>query len=239
MTDPEFDEFIEMYSKIKLPFWMQTRVETITPARIKALEEVNCNRISIGLEHGDEEFRRKIIGKGFSNQRLLAAFDILNESTIPITVNNIIGFPDETRELVFKTIEVNRHLATDSVNCYYFTPYRGTPLRALAKERGYITEDTHTATLIGGSVLNMPQLSRDEILGLVRTFCLYVKFPKEEWPKIQIAEKFDAEGNAMFEQLSKLYYERFFDHDFKYTKKACFSTQIYRQPKQITEDVPQ
>lgn len=239
MDDKEFEKFIKMYSKIKLPFWCQTRVETITEYRIKKLEEVNCNRISIGLEHGDEQFRQKIIGKGFSNQKLLDAFKIFNNSSIPITVNNIIGFPGETRELVFHTIELNRQLATDSVNCYYFTPYRGTPLRDLALKEGYITEETTTATLIGGSVLNMPTLSRDEILGLVRTFCLYVKFPREEWPQIRIAEKFDDEGNAMFERLSKLYYERFFDHDFKYTKKACFSTQIYNRPKQITEAVPQ
>jgi anaerobic magnesium-protoporphyrin IX monomethyl ester cyclase len=236
MTNEEFDQFIDMYRHIRLPFWMQTRVETITPERLKALEDVNCNRISIGLEHGDENFRRTIIGKGFSNQRLKDVFKLLNNCSIPVTVNNIIGFPGETRELVFQTIEINRHLASDSVNCYYFTPYRGTPLRDLALEKGYITEDTKTSTPIMGSVLNMPQLTREEILGLVRTFCLYVKFPKEEWPMIRIAEKFDEEGNAMFEKLSGLYYERFFDHDFKYAKKACFSTQIYKSP---TEDVPQ
>ncbi len=239
MNDEEFDEFIAMYSKIKLPFWMQTRVETITEYRIRKLEEVNCNRISIGLEHGDDDFRRRIIGKGFSNEKLLKTFEILNKSSIPITVNNIIGFPDETRELVFKTIELNRELATDSVNCFYFTPYRGTPLRQLALERGYISEDTVTASLIGGSVMNMPQLTRDQILGLVRTFCLYVKFPKEEWPDIERAEKFDDEGNAIFEKLSKKYYERFFDHDFKSSKRACFSTAIYNTPKQATEDIPQ
>ena len=40
------------------------------------------------------------------------------------------------------------------------------------------------------------------------------------------------------EELSKRYYERFFDHDFKRTKKACFSTQVYNGPrveKQSTE----
>lgn len=42
----------------------------------------------------------------------------------------------------------------------------------------------------------------------------------------------------MFAKLSKLYYERFFDHDFKYTKRACFSTRIYDGAKAATEDVP-
>ena len=86
----------------------------------------------------------------------------------------------------------------------------------------------------------MPSISKEELLGLVRTFSLYVKFPKEEWPDIAIAEKFTEEGNAKFVQLSKRYYERFFDHDFKWTKKACFSTRAYEAPdshKQPTETI--
>ena len=238
MGDAEFDEFIEMYRRIKLPFWMQTRIETLTEKRIRGLEEVNCNRISIGLEHGNEEFRNKIVGKGFSNQRLVDVFKLFTNSTIPITVNNILGFPGETRELIFDTIELNRRLGADSYNAYYFTPYHGTAMRKDAVEKGYVTEDAETGTLITGSILNMPTISREEIMGLVRTFSLYVKFPKEEWPEIAIAEKFAPEGDAKFAELSKRYYERFFDHDFKYTRKACVSTRIYDRPaKAVTEDI--
>ena len=238
MGDAEFDEFVEMYRQIKLPFWMQTRIETLTEKRIQGLEEVNCNRISIGLEHGNEFFRNKIVGKGFSNERIVEVFKLFTNSSIPITVNNILGFPGETRELIFDTIELNRRLGADSFNAYYFTPYHGTAMRKDAVEKGYVTEDAETGTLITGSVLNMPTISREEIMGLVRTFSLYVKFSKEEWPEIAIAEKFTPEGNAKFAELSKRYYERFFDHDFKYTRKACFSTRIYNRPaKAVTEDI--
>ena len=44
--------------------------------------------------------------------------------------------------------------------------------------------------------------------------------------------------DAMIEELSKRYYERFFDFDFKQTKKACISTRAYDGPpsgKQATE----
>lgn len=239
MGDAEFDEFVQMYKDIKLPFWMQTRIETLTQKRIKALEEVNCNRISIGLEHGNEEFRNKIVGKGFANQRIVEVFNLFRESSIPVTINNILGFPGETREYIFDTIELNRQLCSDSVNAYYFTPYRGTAMRKDALEKGYIKEDEETgAPIIGTFALDMPTISRQEIMGLVRTFSLYVKFPKEEWPEIALAEQFTPEGNAKFADLSKRYYERFFDHDFKYTKKACISTRIYDKPvKSATEDI--
>lgn len=237
MGENEFDEFVEMYRQIRLPFWMQTRIETLNEKRIRALEEINCNRISIGLEHGNEDFRNAIVGKGFSNERIVGVFQLFQSSSIPITVNNILGFPGETRELIFDTIELNRRLGADSYNAYYFTPYRGTAMRQYAVEKGYVTEDAETGTLMTGSILDMPTISREEIMGLVRTFSLYVRFPREEWPQIALAEKFTPEGNAEFEELSEHYYERFFDHDFKFTKKACISTRIYGKPKAITEDI--
>jgi len=237
MGEDEFDEFVEMYRTSRLPFWMQTRIETLNEKRIRALEEVNCNRISIGLEHGNEFFRNKIVGKGFSNERIVEVFQLFQNSSIPITVNNILGFPGETRELIFDTIELNRRLGADSYNAYYFTPYRGTAMRQDAVEKGYVTEDAETGTLMTGSILNMPTISREEIMGLVRTFSLYVRLPKEEWPEIALAELFTPEGDAKFAELSTRYYERFFDHDFKQTRKACFSTRIYDRVKAATEDI--
>lgn len=233
MSEAEFDAFVEMYQTIKLPFWMQTRIETLTARRIAGLESVNCNRISIGLEHGNEFFRKTVVGKGFSNEKMVETFKLFTQSSIPITVNNILGFPGETRELIFDTIELNRQLGADSYNAYYFTPYHGTEMRKDAVEKGYVTEDAETGTLMTGSILNMPSISRQEIMGLVRTFSLYVKFQKEEWPAIKIAESFTPEGDAMFAQLSTRYYDRFFDQDFKSTSKACISSSIYN--KSVTE----
>jgi hypothetical protein len=202
------------------------------------LERVGCNRISVGLEHGNEEFRRTIVGKGFTNQRIIDVFQILDHYSIPITINNIIGFPDETRDLIFDTIELNRQLGTDSVNAYLFTPYRGTGMYADATSKGYVDPGVETNSPIINSILSMPTISKEELLGLVRTFSLYVKFPKEEWPEIAIAEAFTPDGDAKFSELSNRYYERFFDHDFKWTKKACISTRIYQgatAEKQDTE----
>lgn len=237
MSNKDFDQFIEMYSKFKLPFWMQTRVETLTEDRVRRLEEVNCNRISIGLEHGNEAFRRTIVGKGFSNQAIIDVFRMLDKYSIPITVNNIVGFPGETRELIFDTVELNRQLGSDSVNAFYFMPYRGTAMRRECEEKGYITETSETKGVMSGPIMKMPQLDNEELMGLVRTFSLYVKFPKEEWPEIEIAERFDDSGNRKFVELSTRYHERFFDHDFKRTKKACFTTAIYRTTRRETEDI--
>ena len=60
----EFDEFCEMYKEINLPFWMQTRPETVTEEKIKKLQKVGLHRMAFGPEHGNEEFRKKILNEG-------------------------------------------------------------------------------------------------------------------------------------------------------------------------------
>ena len=57
VTNKDFDMFIKEYDKIKLPFWFQTRFETISKERIKKLKDVGMLWLTIGLEHGNEKFR--------------------------------------------------------------------------------------------------------------------------------------------------------------------------------------
>ena len=174
------------------------------------IEEINCDRISIGLESGNEEVRNRFLNRRMSNEVLLKAFSILERSSIPISVNNIIGFPDETREQVFDTINMNREIKADSTNAFIFMPYRGTKLREYCVEKGYLDSDAFSADICKHSILKMPTLSEEQIRGLVRTFPLYVKFPKKDFSIIEKAEKFDEEGNKVFEQLSKIYREEYF-----------------------------
>ena len=129
-----------------------------------------------------------------------------------ISVNNIVGFPDESPELAMDTVELNRNVAdkVDTMNCYPFVPYHGTPLHELSVKRGYVDDNTPTSCLTGDPVLNMPQFPKEMIKGIIRTFSLYVKFDKARWPEIKLAESFTAEGNKKFEALRNEYVQKYF-----------------------------
>ena len=64
--------------------------------------------------------------------------------------------------------------------------------------------------LLDGAKLKMDSITYQELKGLQRTFPLYAKMPESEFDKIRIAEKFDEEGNRMFQQLREVYYGRYF-----------------------------
>lgn len=202
-------EFIKMYKKFRIPFFCQNRAEVLNDENAKFLEEMNCHSCSLGIEHGNEEFRFKVLNRKVSNETYLNAVKSLKKTKITISVNNILGFPDETRELVFDTINLNRKFKVFQINAYYFTPYHGTELRQYCIDKKYISEDSQTSYITKDTIMNMPTLSADEIRGLVRTFSLYAKLPKKRYPEIAIAERFDEEGNRKFEELQAEYWNKY------------------------------
>lgn len=206
----ELREFADKYKEIGLPFWCQSRPETVTEEKIQILKEMNCQNMQFGIEHGNEDFRTKVLNRHYTNKQMLDALKLVEKYKIAYTVNNIIGFPDETRELIFDTIRVNREINPTSINCYMLTPYKGTRIYQYCIEKGYLDKKDKVHQLLDGARLKMDSISYEELKGLQRTFSLYARMPEEMFGKIRIAERFDAEGNKMFEELKKIYYEKYF-----------------------------
>ena len=210
-TEEEIDKFCEMYKDIKLPFYAQARPETITDYKVKKLKEVGLHRLGVGIEHGNEKFRKEVLNRHYTNKQLIDSLKIVEKHKIPFSVNNIIGLPDETPELVMDTIEINRKIPpADSVSCSIFQPYHGTKLRELSVKRGYITNDVIAPTNADFSILNMPKFPKEKISGLRRTFNMYVKFPKNRWDEIKLAEQFTPEGDAIWQKLREEFIKKFF-----------------------------
>ena len=209
MSSVEFEEFCEMYEDIKLPFWMQTRPETINDYNMKKLKSVGLHRISFGLEHGNEEFRKKILDRRWKNKDIIDKLKIPKKYDISFSVNNITGFPTETKKLAFDTIEINREIDADNANIYAFVPFHGTPLRKMCEDLGLIKHEVITKCLTAESQLNMPQYPPHEIEEVKKCFTLYVKFPKNRWKEIERAEKNDEEGNRIYKVLKAEYLEKY------------------------------
>lgn len=222
----EIEAFCEMYEEFKIPFWFNTRPENVTAENLKMLKSINCHRMSFGLECGNEEFRSKVLLRHMKNSQLIEKFEIISEGGIPFSMNNIIGFPDETRELIFETIDLNKRIpAYDALTASVFVPYHGTVLRDICVKKGYIDKDLIVCDM-HHSMLKMPSLSVEELDGLLRTFPLYVHFDKSMWKDIKRAEKNDSEGLKIFNELKNSYHSEAFalDQDEKMAKYKNKST---------------
>ena len=206
----ELREFAKRYNKYKIPFWMNTRPETLTKEKLDLLKEMNCFRISIGIECGNEEFR-DTLNRHISNKVLIERIDLL-----------------KTRELIFETIELNRKLSGyDSITVSVFTPYHGCELREKCVNQGILNKDTLTGHTTELSMLDMKQLTKMDIAGLVRTFSMYVKFPKSWWSIIEKAETDD----VIFKKLNDLYINKIFS-DSPYTEREVKWDELYEELKE-------
>ena len=203
--------FADLYKEtIGLPFWCQSRPETITREKISLLHDMGCKNLQIGIESGNEEFRKRVLRRNYSNDQLKNAFALIEEQEIEYTVNNIIGFPDETRGLIFDTIQINRDIHPVTMNVNLFTPYKGTALYEYCIDKGYLSPGMRVNQLLDSVPLRSQPLSYTQLKGLQRTFPLYARFPESEYPRIRVAEKLDEEGDEMFDELRKEFYETVF-----------------------------
>ncbi|MGE4504708.1 MAG: radical SAM protein [Desulfovibrionaceae bacterium] len=210
-TNKEFDQFCDIYQDIALPFWCQSRPETIREDRISKLMELGLFRMGLGVEHGDERFRKQILRRNVSNKMIVDNLAVLNSLGLKYSVNNIIGFPTETRELAFQTIELNRRIHPDSANAYSFSPFHGTRMRELAEDLGYCPPDLIARSAMKPTLLNMPHFPPHAIEGLRRCFTFYVRMPKSRWKDIERAEALTSEGDEAWEQLRNECLEHYID----------------------------
>jgi len=215
----EIFEFAEMWSKYKIPFWFNTRIENCKPDVLKVLKEVGAYRMTFGVESGNQEYRKNVLKRTVTNETYLEYFNYINESNIPYSLNVIIGMPFETREMVMDTARlIHNAKGYDGLTLSIFQPYRGTKLRDMAIEGGFIKPDDDvggngflTENDDEGIIMPKPYLQRDEMYKLSKTFSLYAYYPESMWDIVKKAET----DEKLWEHLMKEYKENFYPGEFQ------------------------
>lgn len=182
-------------------FGCSVRPNTVTEEKVKLVKEMGCVAMSIGVETGNEEIRRKVLNRQISNEQIQKSLDIVNKYGIRISTFNMIGLPDETRTDVFETIEFNRGLNVKSANVYIIYPFPGSQI-SIQNNTEYKGQNGKIIPMSDASDFHLSQLSPKEVEGLKKTFNLYLCLPKQLWPIIELAEGKGKQSNQIFEALN-------------------------------------
>jgi radical SAM superfamily enzyme YgiQ (UPF0313 family) len=177
------------------------RPDTVSEEKVKLVKKMGCVAMSVGIESGNEEIRRKVLNRQISNEQLERAFKIINDHEIRISTFNLIGLPTETRENVFETIAFNQKLNVKSANVYILYPFPGTQI-CVENEINYKGKDNRIIPMSEASVFNLSKMSIEEVEGLQKAFNLYLCLPKQLWPIIQLAEENTSQSDAIFNALN-------------------------------------
>jgi len=207
MPDKVLEELAILYSKrVKKPFMCLTTVPTITENRVKLLKKMGCFQVNMGIEAGNEEYRKKVLNRPkMSNEKIVKSFKLIKESGIRVSAYSIIGIPWQNRQGVFETIELNRAIQPDRTHLSIYIPYEGTQLRDRLLREGFVDDYTKLGDDTLCTVKVPSDMSEEEILGLQRTFNLYCRVPKELFPLLKACETDNEKTSFVMEELRKIY----------------------------------
>ncbi len=203
------NDFFSWYGKaVRRPFTLQTRPETITEEKIEILKKSNAPffQIKMGIESGSERILRDVCNRTTKIEQIIHAFEILhkNKDKILSAACFMLGFPFETREDIFKTINLCRKIKPDEIIVSIFQPMPGQRLKDVCIKEGYMKETDNPHFFNDSSILKMPQISQEEIENLRRVFVLYATLPKKYYKKIELCEK-DYDGHRdLYKELVEL-----------------------------------
>lgn len=152
--------FRKVHRDVKLPYGCMARVERIDQRMTDLLRETDCRYVGMGIECGDEEFRREFLRRKMTNDQIIKAFRLLR--TIPcmiLTSYNMRGFPVSYDDrLTESTVKINKIVAPNIVQWTTFYPFPGTELHRYCVEHDLI--DPKKSSVVGDvfseSVLRKP-----------------------------------------------------------------------------------
>lgn len=186
-------KFADAYKKeVNIPFYGLTHPLSVSEEKVKLLKEMGCYLMTIGIECGNEQFRKKVLNRNVTNEQIIKAFELFRKHGVYASAFGMIGLPYETREITFDTIEMFRRCNPRTYAVGIYKPFLGSKLRDICIKEGFFNPLSDNYIYPdNSSVLNMPQFPKEEIEGLYRTFFLYTKLPREKFPLIKQAEKDD------------------------------------------------
>ena len=123
--------------KLKISWDCETRVDLVDQELLQTMHDTGCLAVWFGVESGSE----KILGqmnKKIKKDQTRAAFKMAQKAGLMVIASAIIGFPGETEETAWETINFIKELNPDDIGFYVATPYPGTPMYELVKKNGWL-----------------------------------------------------------------------------------------------------
>jgi radical SAM superfamily enzyme YgiQ (UPF0313 family) len=159
-------KFTALYKKeISMPFYCATRVERCSDEVIDLLKDSGCYLILLGIESGNEDYRKNMMKRYMTNQVVMDTFKRVKKKHILTWSFVMVGLPNETRKMILETFWLNIKCNPDFVMASIFFPLKGTELGDLCYRKGWVNETKKDLvnSYAWDTILNYPYLSPMEI----------------------------------------------------------------------------
>lgn len=125
-------------------------------AMFKAMKKAGVDQVSMSVEHGDQDFLNKTIGKRLNLDEVLISIELAHQAGLLVHNNFMMGFPFETKELRDKTASFARSLTSDSFSVSLATPLPGTKMWTIVEENNLFMKDFNVNKVVFDQVSIKP-----------------------------------------------------------------------------------
>lgn len=203
-------KFRDLYaSQVGAPFFFMERPENMIDEKVNIISQAGARRVSIGIESGDEDIRKNILNRQYSQETVVSAFRTARKYGLITHAFTMLGFPGEDRNSLKKTYRLLRKAQPDTVQTAIFYPLPRTKLYERVVNEGLFDPGTAMPeNYYEWSYLNFPESKKRELLKWqgILTYCsrrilglfmllipsqlilfsrkIYIRFKKESLKKI-------------------------------------------------------
>ena len=157
-------EFSDRFpEEVGLPVFLHTSAEMISDESIRLLKSMGLQRLGIGVETGNERYRKEMLHKNTTDIDIFNAVRLAKENGIIVTAYYMIGLPGDTRQSIEETIRFNEGLNPSSCFVSTYFPFPGTPLHDVTVRSGVVSEFHYLPDFYGESILKFGDLHGDEL----------------------------------------------------------------------------
>jgi radical SAM superfamily enzyme YgiQ (UPF0313 family) len=123
--------------KLDMTWDCGTRVDMLDRELLKMMYDAGCIAVWLGVESGSEAILGAM-NKRIKLDQTRLAYKTAHDVGLITIANVVLGFPGETEETAWETINFLKKLNPDDVGFYVATPYPGTPMYELVKQKGWL-----------------------------------------------------------------------------------------------------
>ncbi len=147
-----------------------TEVNALDDEVIDLMAKANFYKTLLAIEAGDPTLQEALIDKKVRVHEIPQTVERLRSKGIETRALFMIGFPDETRDQIGRTVKLAQSLDIDDFYISLVTPLPGTPLYDECVERGILVEGYDLNNIrYSTASLRLPDVSPDELEDIRRS----------------------------------------------------------------------
>jgi anaerobic magnesium-protoporphyrin IX monomethyl ester cyclase len=148
--------------KLDVEWDCETRVDAVDKELLEKMRDAGCITIWFGVESGSEKILDKM-HKKINREQVREAFKMAQKAGMMTIASAVIGFPGETEETAWETINFINSLNPDDIGCYIATPYQGTPMYEEVIKNGWLRVTDFNKYDTATPTFETPYLSMDRL----------------------------------------------------------------------------